>query len=189
MKKKNKVIVICGVSGAGKTFLISSALNRFTNLKKLTAITTRPKRQRETSADGKRFVDDIEFENLYNQGRLFIVNTVFGYKYAFDTQEYGSLIQHSHIILELKLSDLHQMKEICEAMFVIYVYPQTPELAVQYISDRNTADLRLKDLRQELLALKNKDMPNSDLINTMFCNDFDSSSVNAFISIVENVIL
>ena len=185
---KNKVIVISGVSGAGKTFLIDSLLNKMPSIKKLTTITTRPKRDDELGVKSKKFVDKETFNKMLNLKKLFVVNTVFGFEYAFDMKEFETKTKKSHLILELKLEDIHQIKEIYEPVFSIYIRPEKPETAIKNINNRNTFYERLEDINHELNNLENKSLPNFQLIDTVFCNRYDDSSIDDFIITIKKVL-
>lgn len=185
---ENKVIIVSGVSGTGKTFLIDSLLREFPLFKKLTTITTRPKRDDEIFSKNKEFVDAATFRKMVLLNKLFIVNTVFGYEYAFNINEFNTKIRESHIILELKLECLYQLKEMYKNIFSIYIYPNKLETAIENISDRNTYLERLKDIKNELNNLKNQSLPNSEMIDVMFRNCYDTASVDKFINIVKKVL-
>ena len=139
--KKSDTIIVCGVSGAGKSFLINSSIKNFLHLKKLSTITTRPKRNIEAAGSSIVFLSNSEFENKQKSGDLVIVNSVFGYKYAFDMREYREYIQKGyHVILELKFEDLHQASSVFSNFCAIYVYPSDIQYALRVCSTRNNCE-------------------------------------------------
>lgn len=189
MCKKNSTIIVCGVSGAGKSFLINSSIKRFPQLKKLSTVTTRPKRNIETAGSSIVFLSDFEFENKRKNGDLVIVNSVFGYQYAFDIREYCEDIQKGYdIILELKFEDLHQASSVFSDFSTIYVYPSDVQRALRVCSSRNNCDERNKDIEDEIQQIRNKCAANMDLIDVLFANHYDDASIECFTSIIGEVI-
>ena len=187
--KKSDTIIVCGVSGAGKSFLINSSIKNFLHLKKLSTITTRPKRNIEAAGSSIVFLSNSEFENKQKSGDLVIVNSVFGYKYAFDMREYREYIQKGyHVILELKFEDLHQASSVFSNFFAIYVYPSYIQYDFIVCSTRNNCEERKKDIEDELQQIRGKCAPNIGLINVLFTNHYDDASIECFISIIGKVI-
>lgn len=185
---RNKVIAVSGVSGAGKTFLIEALLAELPDVSKLTTVTTRPKRDNELDSGGKKFIDEVTFNRMSDMGELFIVNTVFNYRYAFDLSEFSGKIQKSHVVLELKLEDLKQIKEFYEPTVSIYIYPSEFDKAVEHTADRNAYDIRVRDTKEELAGLRARSLPDFDLIDVFLCNNYDNASICAFITAIKKVL-
>jgi len=184
----NKIIVIAGVSGVGKTFLINALLNELPSVKKLTTVTTRPKRNNELAAESKRFIDEYTFNKMLGLKKLQIANTVFGYKYAFDPNESKRILKKSHLILELRAEYLPQAREVFGAIFSIYLYPYTADMAIKNITDEDTYNIRLCDNYTELEKFKNGSLSNLEMIDLTFCNHYNKSSVEDFITVIKKVL-
>ncbi len=189
MVKKGNTIIVCGVSGAGKSFLINSSMKKFPCLKKLSTVTTRPRRDAEAAGASIIFLNDAEFEKRQATGGLVIVNSVFGCKYAFDIGEYNKLIQTGyHVILELKLEDLHQAPSVFSDFTTIYVYPSDIQNALNVCAMRNNCEERRKDIEDELQQIRDKSAHNIGLIDVLFCNSYDNASIERFASVIGEVI-
>ncbi len=134
-----KLLVIAAPSGAGKTTLVKSLLERNPALEFSVSYTTRE--QRKTEIDGRDyfFVDEARFLQLKDEGELLESALVFGNYYGTGrNQVQQHLAKGNHVILEIDWQGARQVRETmpdCVSVFILA--PTRPELE-RRLRDRGT---------------------------------------------------
>lgn len=82
MHRRGLMLVLSSPSGAGKTTISRSLLQREVNLTMSVSATTRPKRPGEVSGEDYHFVDPAEFNLMVNRQELLEYAQVFGNYYG-----------------------------------------------------------------------------------------------------------
>ena len=125
-----KLFVIAAPSGAGKTTLVKSLLERNPGLEFSVSYTTRE--QRKTEIDGRDyfFVDEERFLQLKKEDELLESALVFGNYYGTGrTQVQQHLARGKHVILEIDWQGARQVRESMPGCVSIFILPPTrPEL-------------------------------------------------------------
>lgn len=67
---QNKVVIIAGTSGSGKTTIANALLKKFPNMEKLITCTTREKRKDEVNGKDYRFVSKEQFQKYVENNEL-----------------------------------------------------------------------------------------------------------------------
>lgn len=80
--RRGLLLVLSSPSGAGKTTISRSLLERESNLSMSVSVTTRPKRPGEVAGRDYRFVDRTEFNLMVNRRELLEHAKVFGHYYG-----------------------------------------------------------------------------------------------------------
>lgn len=177
----NKIIVITGMSGAGKTFLISKALQIINDLQVVTAITTRPIRENETNLiTSKQHVSKDIFMQLYAEGRLCLVNNIYGYLYGFEKDEIEKKLKNTSIILEYKASKISDIKKMYKNSYAIYIYGN---YGIAHLNNRNNLKVRYaQDMEEKNYILNN--LSRNNMIDEIFYNKFDEESIHRFLKCI-----
>lgn len=183
----NKLIIVSGMSGSGKTFLISQALRAVNGLDVVTAITTREARENEVDlVAAKRSVSEREFENLRNAGRLCYINNVYGSYYAFDREEFEQKLKNNAVIFEYKASMIGDIKAEYGDVFAIYIYTDFKR-SEKEITMRQFSKKRLEiDCKERDIILEGTST--GSYIDILFENKYDMESVERFIQCINDIL-
>lgn len=174
---ENKLIVISGASGVGKTTLVNAAVQQIEGLQIVTAVTTRPPRPFEqNSLAGKKSITNQQFTTLLNQNKLCCVNKVYNAYYAFLKGDIDEALSGGKVILEYAVSLLAEIKSIYADCFCIYVYSDNSKMLKDSLKNRNNPQIRYQSDLFDLQALRNK----NDMIDVFFHNDFTEKSIRRF---------
>jgi len=146
-----KLFVIAAPSGAGKTTLVKSLLERNPNLTFSVSYTTRKKRSNEEEGRDYFFVTDEEFSRLYSRGELLESAQVFDNRYGTGrAQVEASFAEGRDVILEIDWQGARQVRQAmpdCESIFILP--PSLTELERRLRNRRTDSegviDRRLRD--------------------------------------------
>jgi guanylate kinase len=146
-----KLFVIAAPSGAGKTTLVKSLLERNPNLTFSVSYTTREKRSNEEQGRDYFFVTDEEFSRLYSRGELLESAQVFDNRYGTGrAQVEASFAEGRDVILEIDWQGARQVRQAmpdCESIFILP--PSLTELERRLRNRRTDSeaviDRRLRD--------------------------------------------
>ncbi len=183
----NKLIVVSGMSGSGKTFLISQALRNVKDLDVVTAITTRETRKEESGlVTAKKSVSKKEFDYLRTAGKLCYINNVYGFYYAFDREEFDQKLKSKAVILEYNASLIGDIRRKYDDVFAIYIYGDF---------NRNKKEIKARELnkkRQEIdckernIILDGKSTVS--YIDKLFENRYDTESTERFTQCINDIL-
>lgn len=183
----NKLIIVSGMSGSGKTFLISQALQAVNGLDVVTAITTREARESEVNlVAAKRSISEKEFENLKNAGKLCYINNVYGSYYAFKREEFEQKLRNNAVIFEYKASMIGDIKADYEDVFAIYIYADFKR------SEKEVAMRKLNMKRLEIDCKERdailEETSKVSYIDRIFENKYDMESIERFIQCINDIL-
>ena len=180
-----KIIVICGMTGCGKTTLLSRALAEIHNLEVITAVTTRSPRNKAFSGLlDKKCLSKKEFLKLLADNKLCCINKVYDEYYAFLKDDFAKASDNRSIILEYKASCISDIKDLYPLATCIYIFPKTLENIYQALEDRNNAHQRIQNDIEEYYNVMNKAHPLSQFFDFFFENAFDDNSIYSFIDLI-----
>jgi len=131
--------VIAAPSGAGKTTLVRSLLDRNPGLKFSVSYTTREKRETEVDGRDYFFVDEERFLQLKETGELLESANVFGNYYGTGrTQVEQQLEKGNHVILEIDWQGARQVRESVPDCVTIFILPPARQELERRLRDRRT---------------------------------------------------
>lgn len=112
----NSIIVLCGAGGSGKDTTLNLLKQKYPNLQTCVSHTTRPPRANEVEGREYFFIDNAEFEAMYNNGefietRTYQVASEETWHYGMSEKEVTSRLEQGHIIMILDLQGLLELKE------------------------------------------------------------------------------
>lgn len=109
-QKYPKIFVICGPSGSGKEVVLTGALKRISNIKRIKTLMTRQTLRKEDKAGRKR-VTIKEFFNLDRSGKLIEKNFYTGHWYGTPVEDVEEIIKGGdNAILDIDLNGMRAMK-------------------------------------------------------------------------------
>ena len=131
--------VIAAPSGAGKTTLVRSLLDRNPRLKFSVSYTTREKRDTEVDGHDYFFVDEERFLQLKEAGELLESANVFGNYYGTGrTRVEQQLEKGNHVILEIDWQGARQVRESVPDCVTIFILPPARQELERRLRDRRT---------------------------------------------------
>ena len=164
-----RLFVIAAPSGAGKTTLVKSLLERNRGLKFSVSYTTREQRKTEIEGRDYFFVNEERFLQLKEENELLESALVFGNYYGTGrTQVQQHLAKGNHVILEIDWQGAQQVRESMPDSVSIFILPPTrPELE-RRLRDRGTDSV---DVIANRLQEAQGDMSHWDEFDFVIIND------------------
>ena len=112
----NSIIVLCGAGASGKDSTLNILKQKYPNLQGCVSHTTRPMRQTEEEGREYFFIDNAEFQAMYENGQFIETrsyNVVGGetWYYGMSEKEVTSRLEKGHIIMILDLQGLLELKD------------------------------------------------------------------------------
>jgi guanylate kinase len=121
---RGRLWVISAPSGAGKTTLVRTLLERDSNLKFSISFTTRPKRHSERNGVDYFFVDDAEFRSMIRRDAFLEYAQVFDNWYGTGLEHVESLLAQGHsVLLEIDWQGARQVRSRAPESASIFVLP------------------------------------------------------------------
>lgn len=182
-----EIIVLSGVSGVGKTYLLQSALQTYRWLYQIPSVTTRLRREGVNESTSRVFLDRADFITEENNGNLVFVNTVFGEKYAYRKADIiNGLNSNKTIIIEMKISSIKQVRAMFSNVACIYITANQNYAETELEMNRNNRLIRLQDAIDENNLIKHTNLY-ADEINAFFNNNFDENSLFRFKKLIMEI--
>ncbi len=139
MSNKARLFVIAAPSGAGKTTLVKTMVDRNPDLKFSISFTTRKKRVNEVEAKDYFFVTEADFEELKAKGKLLESALVFDNNYGTSrSQVEEHLANGHHVILEIDWQGAQQVRESKPDCVSIFILPPSRDELERRLRDRRT---------------------------------------------------
>ena len=133
-----KLIVISGLSAAGKGTIAKELVNRFDDFVLSISATTRDKRGNEVDGKDYFFVSKDEFNKMIDNGDLLeyakYVNNFYG-----TPREYvmGMLEKGKNVILEIEMQGALQIKKIFDEAILVFFLPKDAKTQRERLVNRN----------------------------------------------------
>lgn len=180
--KNGYIIVLSGISGAGKSHFIKSITERFDNFEKLVAVTTRQQRKGEIEGTDKFFLNLDEFNKKNNNGEMCTVNNVFGNMYGYFKSDIDKTNNGICLISELYYKEVEQFKKEHPNTISVYILPDDISKTIEELKARNTSkeefEKRINDIKTELGFFHDPTTTSFDILVT---NKYDQQSIELFI--------
>lgn len=117
MMQQNKLVLVSGASGSGKTTVMRSIMNN-----EIVSFTTRPPRKGEVNGIDYIFISQGEFKELLDNNGLIEYTNYGGNYYGVTRQEYESKLNAGDAFFICDVEGMKQMKEIHENCLSIFIY-------------------------------------------------------------------
>lgn len=134
VRSSRRVVVVCGVSGAGKSHLIRGLCEAGKGCVAVPSVTTRLPRRGEVDGVDKVFLDDAEFTRRLDGGDLVCAALNYGARYAHD----AALIEGADgvPIIELEQASAGEFSSVFPAAVFVRVVPIDEGHALAAVDER-----------------------------------------------------
>ncbi len=149
--------IVAAPSGAGKTSLLKSLLERVPGVEVSVSYTTRPKRPGEREGINYHFVDPQTFQRMITQGRFLEHAEVFGNHYGTAKANILERLQQGiDVILEIDWQGARQIRQALPEAVGIFIVPPSRETLEQRLrargqDSRETIERRMRDAVAEMI--------------------------------------
>ena len=182
--KKNKLVIVSGPSGVGKSTICKEVVKRLKNGYLSVSVTTRPRSESEIDGDDYWFISKEQLQQRINEGSLLEYAKVFDHFYGTPKEKVNEALQAGKtVILEIDVQGAKQAKAICPDAVMIFILPPSQrELAermkLRGREDTETAEERLDGASSEIAAAW-------QYYNNMVINDELEQAVNEVVEIIQ----
>jgi len=184
-QQRNRVVIISGPSGVGKTTICKEVVRRRSDVYLSVSVTTRPKSDTEVDGEDYWFISDTEFRDRISKGLFLEYAEVFGNFYGTPKDKVDQALAAGKIvILEIDVQGAKQAKVKYPDAVMIFVLPPTQrELAERLTGrgreDEEAAEERLDGAGREIAAAW-------EHYQHMVINDELEQAVNEVIQIIDD---
>ena len=135
---KGKLLVISGLSAAGKGTIASALVSRFKDYSLSISATTREKRKNEIDGVHYFFIDKSSFENMIKEGKL-LEHAKYVDNYYGTPKEYveNELKKGTNVILEIEMQGALQIKKIFNEAIIVFFLPKDAKTQRERLIHRN----------------------------------------------------
>jgi guanylate kinase len=178
------IVILSGITGAGKSYLKKHIINKL-NFKNIVIVTTRAKRIGEVEGVDKHFVTDEEFAKLKREGKISVDFEFLGHKYAYYTED---LLSGENSVTELHYSTIDEFKKIAKGVVAIYIKPNV-QMAKKQLKLRclpkTIEKFRLKEIKEQIKEFEaNKSI--QEKFDYIISNDYTEESLNNAVDLIKN---
>jgi guanylate kinase len=185
-KRRGKLVVVSGPSGAGKTSICNELLRRIPNSRWSVSVTTRPKRGDEVDGEAYRFITGEEFERMVERDELLEHAEYLGNLYGTPSAPVEAAVAAGEIvILEIDVQGGAQIARQVPDSIRVFVLPPTMETLQARLEGRHTES---EALQRKRLAEADGEIGfarNSGHYPYFITNDILDDSVDRVLKIIE----
>lgn len=176
------IFALIGISGVGKSYLANYVLSKCNGVKKLTAVTTRKKRENERDGIDKYFLSYEQFEA--EKERLILIRKMYGEYYGFWKKD---ITVEENLVVELFYKDYLSIKE-CYPVKGIYIWTLENEHRKNLLKNRyaNKTDFLTREIIDIYNNYYHKKMLKSGAFDFDICNYYTEESKNNLVRIIES---
>jgi len=172
---KNKIFVITGPSGVGKTTIIEKILSSSPKLRRILTYTTRKPREEEANGKHYNFITKSEFEKKIGSREMFEYAEVYGNYYGSSKKDVQAMLDSgTSILLALDVQGAETVRKIFPESIIIFIIPPNmKELRKRIIkrgdNDEKDMEKRIKIAKEEMKKADNFDykVENRDIKTTV----------------------
>lgn len=185
--KKNKLVIVSGPSGVGKSTICKEVVKRLNNVYLSVSVTIRPRSEGEVDGQDYWFISKEQFQERIRRGSLLEYAKVFGHLYGTPRDKVDEALRAGKtVILEIDVQGANQARVIYpNAVMVFVLAPSQRELAermnLRGREDTETAERRLEGASSEIAAAW-------QYYQHMVINDDLQQAVSEVIQIIEQEI-
>lgn len=180
-------ILLLGPSGAGKTTLIQSLIQKDARFRFVQPLTDRPPRQDEID---KRSISPEVFTQLENGNYFLLVNHIYGNRYGTPRNTIDQILEEGNIpLLDFPLSAVHKLNEYEHILYKIYITPPSLSSLIRRlkIDGRIEDGNRYKDGKAELMQLVKCRFIHPDIDDVLINRDLALASRSLLTMIYERI--
>lgn len=152
----NKLFLVSGHSGGGKTTVMRSAMDN-----EIISFTTREKRNGEKHGIDYKYITIEEFDNLKQENKLIESVEYGGNYYGIDSYELNNKLNKGYAFCIVDYHGMLQMKDLYENCCTIFIYNSSSSIAKKQMKSRGDSDdkiaSRLKTYKEEMANRKHYD--------------------------------
>ncbi len=180
----NKIFVISGPSGVGKSTIASAILKERADIKHVVSCTTRKIRPNEEDGVHYNFLTEDEFDKKKQMGDFIETVEMFGNKYGTAKSGIKMALEDGHVISVISWHGFVKIKELFGDCAVgIFIMPPSIDELTKRIVSRNTES---KENLAKRLSLVTEDIAHNDLYEYIIVNDKLDVAINDLLHIIEN---
>lgn len=182
------IIALIGISGTGKSHLLSHAINSDSSNRvfRLIAATTRPPRVNEVNGIDKIFLTKNEFNDRLDS--FCCINDVYGNKYAYFKKDFHT---GNTYLCEFYYKELPTLADAAHNHIItIYVKPSSIDRVLHAI-DKRSKNSKENQFRKNSLLEEYKDLEilfSSGKFDYSFINDYTSDSERRFVNLLAEIL-
>jgi guanylate kinase len=157
-QNKNKVVIISGPSGVGKSTICKKIVERLNNIYLSVSVTTKSKSESEVDGRDYWFISKEEFQERIATGLLLEYAEVFGNMYGTPKDKLDEALGAGKVaLLEIDVQGAKQAKQIYKDAVMIFILPPRQKDLAERMNrrgreDTKTAEERLSGASTEVAA-------------------------------------
>ena len=184
--KRGKLLVFSAPSGAGKSTIVRSVLNKFPELAFSISATTRERR--ETEEEGKHyfFISENEFKKKIEQNEFVEWEKFYDYYYGTLKSHIENLLDKGkNVVLEVDVKGALEIKKVYPDSVLVFVMPPSFDILKDRLVKRNTESQ--EDLKKRLERVE-LELSYKDHFEHIIVNDDLNYALEEAENIIKNIL-